>query len=80
MILFDRDRSSSFEDASLVAAIVVDSAENRPFRVGVGKPCSAALKSVLTQVDHPWYTGPVYTQPYLGGADNSNPGGEGVQF
>lgn len=29
--------------------------------------------------DHPWFTGPVYSQPYLGGADGSA-SGDGVQF
>ena len=31
-------------------------------------------------VDHPWYIGPVYTQPYLGGPQGASAGGEGVQF
>ncbi|CAJ1441099.1 unnamed protein product [Effrenium voratum] len=30
-------------------------------------------------VEHEWYTGPVYTQPYLGGPSGSS-AGEGVQF
>eukprot|EP00315_Gephyrocapsa_oceanica_P030036 CAMPEP_0185416554 /NCGR_PEP_ID=MMETSP1365-20130426/7316_1 /TAXON_ID=38817 /ORGANISM="Gephyrocapsa oceanica, Strain RCC1303" /LENGTH=339 /DNA_ID=CAMNT_0028019769 /DNA_START=103 /DNA_END=1122 /DNA_ORIENTATION=- len=30
-------------------------------------------------VDHPWYRGPVYTQPYLGGGRGST-AGDGVQF
>ena len=30
-------------------------------------------------VEHPWYTGPVYTLPYQGGAEGST-AGEGVQF
>ena len=31
-------------------------------------------------VEHPWYIGPVYTQPYLGGPEGATAGGEGVQF
>jgi ectoine hydroxylase-related dioxygenase (phytanoyl-CoA dioxygenase family) len=31
-------------------------------------------------VEHPWYTGPVYTQPYLGGPQGASAGGDGVQF
>lgn len=31
-------------------------------------------------VEHPWYIGPVYTQPYLGGPKGATAGGEGVQF
>lgn len=30
-------------------------------------------------VEHDWFTGPIYTQPYLGGPDGSK-AGEGVQF
>lgn len=31
-------------------------------------------------VEHPWYVGPVYSQPYLGGPSGASAGGEGVQF
>lgn len=30
--------------------------------------------------EHEWFSGPVYAQPYLGGAEGNTVGGEGVQI